>query len=61
MDLILDATAMKQAAGLIGSQVTISEVENAIHDIFLSKQPVREKAFGLVFQWLQDLEKEWGS
>lgn len=52
---------MKQAAGLIGSQVTISEVENAIHDIFLSKQPVREKAFGLVFQWLQDLEKEWGS
>jgi alpha-beta hydrolase superfamily lysophospholipase len=56
---VLDVKAMRRVAGTIGSQVTIYEIENAKHDIFLSKQSVREKAFNLMFRWLQHLEDDW--
>jgi alpha-beta hydrolase superfamily lysophospholipase len=58
-DILLDVTTMRRAAGTIGSQVTIYEIENAKHDIFLSKQSVREKAFSLMFRWVQHLEEDW--
>ncbi|CAF1337216.1 unnamed protein product [Adineta steineri] len=58
-DLILDVITMKAMAATIGPQVTIYEIENAKHDIFLSKQSVREQAFNLMFQWLQQLEDNW--
>ncbi|UJR09210.1 hypothetical protein I4U23_013458 [Adineta vaga] len=58
-DLILDVQTMKNAASMLGPQVTIYEIENAKHDIFLSKQSVREKAFDLMFQWIQQLEDNW--
>jgi alpha-beta hydrolase superfamily lysophospholipase len=50
---------MRHAAATMGQNVTIYEIENAIHDIFLSKQPVREKAFNLMFRWLKHLEDDW--
>jgi alpha-beta hydrolase superfamily lysophospholipase len=50
---------MKHVAPMIGPQVTIYEIENAKHDIFLSKQSVRENAFQLMFQWLKHLENDW--
>jgi hypothetical protein len=50
---------MRRAASMISSQVTIYEIENAKHDIFLSKQSVREKAFDLMFRWLRHLEEDW--
>ncbi|CAF1339481.1 unnamed protein product [Adineta steineri] len=58
-DIILDVKTMKAMAATIGSQVTIYEIENAKHDIFLSKQAVREQAFDLMFQWLRHLEDNW--
>jgi alpha-beta hydrolase superfamily lysophospholipase len=58
-DLILDVETMKHVASMIGPQVTIYEIENAKHDIFLSKQSVRENAFQLMFQWLKHLEDDW--
>ena len=50
---------MKQAARLIGPHVTMCEIVNAKHDIFLSKATVREKAFETVFDWLERLESDW--
>ncbi len=51
-DIVLNVKAMRHAAAMISSQVTIYEIENAKHDIFLSKESVREKAFDLMFRWL---------
>jgi len=50
---------MRQAVATIGSHVTIYEIEHGNHDIFLSKLPVREKAFTLMFRWLKNLEDDW--
>jgi len=58
-DIILDVKTMRRMAAMIGSQVTIYEIENAKHDIFLSKQSVREEAFNLMFRWLQHIEDDW--
>ncbi|CAF5151707.1 unnamed protein product [Rotaria magnacalcarata] len=58
-DIVVNVKAMRCAATMISSQVTIYEIENAKHDIFLSKQSVREKAFGLMFRWLRYLEEDW--
>jgi len=43
----------------MGREITLYEIENAMHDIFLSKAPVREKAFKLMFRWLKHLEDDW--
>jgi len=58
-DLILNVKSMRRIAAMIGSQVTIYEIENAKHDIFLSKESVREQAFDLMFRWLQHIEDDW--
>ncbi len=50
---------MRHVATMISSKITIYEIENAKHDIFLSKQSVRENAFNLMFQWLRYLEEDW--
>ena len=52
---------MRRIAATIGTQVTIYEIENAMHDIFLSKEPVREKAFDIMFRWLEHCEQDWTS
>ncbi|CAF2463194.1 unnamed protein product [Rotaria sp. Silwood2] len=57
-DLLLNVTTMRHVASTLGQQVTIYEIENAIHDIFLSKSSVREKAFHLMFRWLKHLEDD---
>lgn len=58
-DLLLNVTTMRQAVATMGSHVTIHEIEHGSHDIFLSKLPVREKAFNLMFRWLKNLEDDW--
>ncbi|CAF3312132.1 unnamed protein product, partial [Rotaria sp. Silwood2] len=58
-DLVLNVKAMRRVAAMMGSQVTVYEIENAKHDIFLSKQSVRENAFDLMFRWLRHLEEDW--
>jgi alpha-beta hydrolase superfamily lysophospholipase len=50
---------MRRIAATIGTQVNIYEIENAKHDIFLSKESVREKAFEIMFRWLGHCEEDW--
>ncbi len=58
-DLLLNVTTIRHVASTMGREVTLYEIENAMHDIFLSKAPVREKAFKLMFRWLKHLEDDW--
>ena len=59
VDIVLNVAAMRRVVSAMSPQVTIYEVENAKHDVFLSKLETREKAFKLMFQWLKNLEDSW--
>lgn len=50
---------MKQAASLIGSNITMYEISDGKHDLFLSEESVREKAFQQMFRWLEHLNHDW--
>lgn len=50
---------MRRVASTLSHQVTIYEVENARHDVFLSKSDIREKAFKLMLRWLKITEDDW--
>lgn len=53
-DIVLNVEDIKKRGAKLGNQVTLLEVENAMHDIFLSKKRVREKVFSDLFEWLKD-------
>ncbi|CAF4020954.1 unnamed protein product [Rotaria sp. Silwood2] len=59
VDLVLNVENIRRAAGMLGQHVTLCPIEKATHDVFLSKKPVREQAFKCMFQWLENLEREW--
>ena len=50
---------MRRAASMLGSCITIYEIENAKHDVFLSKADVREQAFKMMFRWVKNVEDSW--
>jgi len=54
-DIVLDINDIKSVGKNLGKQVTLLEIENAQHDIFLSPKNVREKAFNQMFSWLNNL------
>ncbi|XWN37664.1 MAG: alpha/beta hydrolase [Balneola sp.] len=52
MDMVLNIEHIKETGQKLGKKVTFLPVKNAIHDIFLSKKEVREKAFTEMINWL---------
>lgn len=52
MDMVLNVEHIKETGKKLGKKVTFIAVENAIHDIFLSRKEVREKAFNEMITWL---------
>jgi len=58
-EIILNVTKMRQIGATLGNQVTIVAIEKAVHDIFLSKKPVRAHAFERTFTWLKHVEENW--
>lgn len=54
-DIVLDVKDIKRRGAKLGTKVTLLEVEDAMHDIFLSKKEVREKAFEGMFEWLLEI------
>ena len=60
-DLLLNVTTMRRIASTMGPSVTICEIENGKHDLFLSKPSVREKTFTVMFQWLKNEEDHWST
>jgi alpha-beta hydrolase superfamily lysophospholipase len=55
-DIVLDVNNIKRIGAKLGKQVTLLEIENAQHDIFLSRKIVREKAFNEMFTWLNNMQ-----
>lgn len=51
-DIVLNIEDIKKVGSQLGNQVTLLEVENAQHDIFLSPKKVRDEAFKQMFTWL---------
>ena len=51
-DAVLNVDHIRNYANKIKGEVTICEIENGIHDLFLSKEPVREKVYQKVYDWI---------
>lgn len=52
-DIVLNIEDIKRVGAKLGSQVTLIEIENGLHDLFLSTKTVRDKAFQEMFDWLK--------
>jgi alpha-beta hydrolase superfamily lysophospholipase len=52
MDAVLDVDLMHTRAENLGDEVTIGIVEDAMHDVFLSRERVRREAFRRTEAWL---------
>ena len=55
-DIVLNIEDIKRVGIKLGGNVTLLEIENAQHDIFLSPKAVREVAFEKMFSWLSENE-----
>lgn len=51
-DTVLNVKDIADIGPKLGQQVTMLEIKDAMHDIFLSKKEVREYAFQEMFRWL---------
>ena len=52
-DTVLNIEDIKNIGSKLGKQVTLLDIDNAQHDIFLSPKEVREVAFNEMFAWLR--------
>lgn len=52
-DAVLDVNDIKKYSSLIKGDVTQIEIKNGIHDLVLSKKPVREHVYAALFDWLK--------
>ena len=55
-DIVLNIEDMKRVGKKLGDRVTLLNIENAQHDIFLSRKEVRRDAFNKMFSWLTKIE-----
>ncbi|MFY9189801.1 MAG: alpha/beta hydrolase [Lawsonella sp.] len=53
-DVVLDVEHMAQWASAVSKQSEVHQIPDAKHDVFLSIQPAREKAYQTLSQWLYD-------
>ena len=51
-DTVLNVEDIKRVGASLGNRVTILQIDNAVHDLFLSDEKVRDIAFEKMFEWL---------
>lgn len=51
-DIVLDVNDMRRDSLCLGNEVTRTEIRDAVHDVMLSRQPVREQALDVMRDWL---------
>lgn len=51
-DIVLDVEQIARWSHRLGHYVTVARVDGALHDVFLSAEPVRTQAYGLTERWL---------
>lgn len=52
-DSVLNIEDMKTIGKQLGPHSTLLQIDNALHDIFLSSKDIRTKAFKQMFNWLE--------
>ncbi|RDV45274.1 alpha/beta hydrolase [Leifsonia sp. ku-ls] len=52
-DVVLVVQDIAQRALGLGPTVTVSRVQDALHDVFLSRSPVRQAAYAAVERWMR--------
>ncbi|TDE03817.1 alpha/beta hydrolase [Flavobacterium hiemivividum] len=55
-DTVLNIEDIKRVGATLGDNVTLLQIDNALHDIFLSPKPVRDSAFDKMLSWLSKME-----
>lgn len=53
-DIVLNVEHMKSIGPKLGDNVTMVEIKDGIHDVFLSPKPVRDKAFNELKTWMNE-------
>jgi alpha-beta hydrolase superfamily lysophospholipase len=53
-DTVLDVKQTARWAPKIGREVTVVQIEDGLHDVFLSPEPVRQRALAAVDSWLEE-------
>ncbi len=51
-DIVLDVEQIARWAPHLGHCVTLARLPGAMHDVYLSPRPVRERAYGVTLRWL---------
>lgn len=54
-DTVLDIAHIARWSTAIGRHVTTTRIEDGMHDLFLSKEPVRNQALTIMEEWLDNL------
>lgn len=55
-DAVLDVDDIKKGAEQIESpDLRLVEIENAMHDVILSREPVRDEAYARILDWMQEV------
>lgn len=53
-DAVLNVKHIQYYAKKIKGNVTSCEIENGMHDLILSKKPVRERVYKKMFEWMDN-------
>jgi hypothetical protein len=52
-DTVLNVNDIDRYSTTLGSQVTKRVIQNGMHDLVLSREPVRSEVFAAMFDWLE--------
>jgi alpha-beta hydrolase superfamily lysophospholipase len=52
-DVVLNVAHIRTLSPWLGHRITTHALEGAIHDVFLSRAPVRAEAYRVLFEWLE--------
>jgi alpha-beta hydrolase superfamily lysophospholipase len=54
-DIVLDVEQIARWSHRLGTQVTLTRLDGALHDVYLSRRDVREQAYDVTLRWLGDV------
>jgi len=57
-DIVIKVKEIRELGQKLGTDVTLKELANGMHDLFLSKKEVRNSAFTALFDWISAQEKK---
>ncbi|WP_448002649.1 alpha/beta hydrolase [Agromyces bauzanensis] len=52
-DIVLVVDDIAERSLKLGPNVTVARIDGALHDVFLSRRPVRDAAYAAITQWLR--------